>query len=167
MFIGLWLSFCVAAFFAIIRLYKFLTISIFKLLAFAIDYFVIVFYAIYYFHSAVTVKVVSGNWIYLVNAFVGLGTIVLYTVLMIFLYENFRVISNILNLFMAFVGVTIALPFTIGLLSPFLEMFIDGFKYNGEIILSNNHTTNLILVNLLYGLVAIPVWRYRMNKLEG
>ena len=71
-----------------------------------------------------------------------------------------------LNLFIALVGTSIAVPFAIGLLSPVIQIFITGFTFNGDIILSQNHMLSLFFKYLLFGIVALPVWRYRMSKLE-
>ena len=166
MLIGIWLGLCIAIFMTIIYLFKTMTITIFKLLAFAIDYFVLVFYAIYYFNSAITVKVVSGNWIYLINTFVGLVTVLLYTLLIKLINEKFPTMSTLLNFVMAFIGVTIAVPFAIGLIAPIIGIFKPGFAFNGDIILSQNHMMNLIYTNLLFVAISLPIWKYRMKKLN-
>ncbi|NLP33728.1 MAG: hypothetical protein GX359_00845 [Clostridiales bacterium] len=166
MLIGLWLGLCAAIFMMFVYFFKTMTITVFKVLAFAIDYFVLVFYAVYYFNEAVTTKLVSGNWIYLVNTFIGLVTIFLYTMLIQLINEKVPAISTLLNLVMAFIGVTIAVPFTISLIAPIIGIFKPGFTFNGDIILSHNHIKNLIYTNLLFAVITIPVWQYRMNKLN-
>ncbi|MDD2493557.1 MAG: hypothetical protein PHE29_00005 [Tissierellia bacterium] len=67
---------------------------------------------------------------------------------------------------MAFVGVSIAVLFAIGLLSPVIQIFIHGFTFNGNIVLSQNHMLSLFLKYMIFGLIELPVWRYKINKLE-
>ena len=75
-------------------------------------------------------------------------------------------VSNILNLIITFIGVGIALPFTIGLLTPIIQIFNKGFIFNGDIILSQNHMLGLFLKYMILGIITLPIWRYRMSKLE-
>ena len=157
---------CAAIFMMFVYFYKAMTITIFKVLAFAIDYFVIVFYSVYYFHSGITTKFATGKEeVYFVNALVGLATILLYTLLIKILHKYFPTISSLLNLIMAFIGVSIAVPFTIGLLSPIIEIFKPDFTFNGDIIISQNHVRNLVYKNILFALIALPAWQHRMERL--
>ncbi len=176
MFIGLFIGFCIIAFSLVVWLYKTMTISVFKLLAFGIDYFVLVFYAIYFFHPYVAVKIASGNWIYALDVLCGIITILLYTVLLSFLTQAFPNISSALNLFMAFIGVMIALPFTLSLIIPIIQVFNKSFgEYLDKISLAQNHMLNLsqshmlniFLTYLIFGIIALPIWRYRVDKLNG
>ena len=61
---------------------------------------------------------------------------------------------------------SIAVPFAIGLLSPVIQIFITDFTFNGDVVLSQNHMLNLFLKYMIFGLITLPVWRYRINKLE-
>ena len=61
---------------------------------------------------------------------------------------------------------SIAVPFAIGLLSPVIQIFITDFTFNGDIILSQNHMLSLFFKYMIFGLITLPIWRYRMNKLE-
>jgi galactitol-specific phosphotransferase system IIC component len=103
---------------------------------------------------------------YLLDAGAGILAIIIYGLLILFINDTFPMVSNALNLFIAFVGVSIAVPFAIGLLSPVIQIFIHGFTFNGDIILSQNHMLSLFFKYMIFGLITLPIWRYRMNKLE-
>lgn len=135
-------------------------------MAFGIDFFIILFYTIYFFHPYVATKLVEGKLQYLLDAGAGILAVILYGLLILFINDAFPRINNILNLIITFIGVGIALPFTIGLLTPVIQIFNNGFTFNGDIILSQNHMLNLFLKYIILGIIALPIWRYRMNKLE-
>jgi len=166
MLIGLFVGICLTIAILFVKLYKNITLFSFKTLAFGVDFFVIFFYSIYFFHPNISVKLVDGKLQYLLNAGVGILAILLYGLLILFINDTFPMISNALNLFMAFVGVSIAVPFAIGLLSPVIQIFIHGFTFNGDIVLSQNHMLSLFLKYMIFGLITLHVWRYRMSKLE-
>ena len=166
MLIGLFIGICLTITILFVKLYKNITLFSFKTLAFGVDFFVIFFYSIYFFHPNVSVKLVDGKLQYLLNAGVGILAILMYGLLILFINDTFPTISNALNLFIAFVGVSVAVPFAIGLLSPVIQIFIHGFTFNGDIVLSQNHMLSLFLKYMVFGLIALPVWRYRISKLE-
>ncbi|NLD16778.1 MAG: hypothetical protein GX666_04250 [Tissierellia bacterium] len=164
--IGLFIGICLTIAILFVKLYKNITLFSFKTLAFEVDFFVIFFYSIYFFHPNVSVKLVDGKLQYLLNAGIGILAILMYGLLILFINDTFPVISNALNLFIAFVGVSIAVPFAIGLLSPVIQIFIHDFTFNGDIILSQNHMLSLFLKYMIFGLITLPIWRYRISKLE-
>ena len=164
--IGLFIGICLIILVLFINLYKNITLLSFKTMAFGIDFFVILFYTIYFFHPNIAARLVEGKLQYLLDAVAGILAIVLYGLLILFINDTLPKVSNILNLFITFIGVGIALPFTIGLLTPVIQIFIKGFTFNGEIILSQNHMLSLFLKYLMLGIITLPVWRYRMSKLE-
>ena len=166
MLIGLFIGICLTITILFVKLYKNITLFSFKTLAFGVDFFVIFFYSIYFFHPNVSVKLVDGKLQYLLNAGVGILAILMYGLLILFINDTFPTISNDLNLFIAFVGVSVAVPFAIGLLSPVIQIFIHGFTFNGDIVLSQNHMLSLFLKYMIFGLIELPVWRYKINKLE-
>ena len=166
MLIGLFIGICLTITILFVKLYKNITLFSFKTLAFGVDFFVIFFYSIYFFHPNVSVKLVDGKLQYLLNAGVGILAILMYGLLILFINDTFPMFSNALNLFIAFVGVSIAVPFAIGLLSPVIQIFIQGFTFNGDIILSQNHMLSLFLKYIIFGLITLPVWRYRVSKFE-
>lgn len=149
-----------------IKLYKNITLLSFKTMAFGIDFFVILFYTIYFFHPNIATKLVEGKLQYLLDAGAGILAVILYGLLILFINDTFPRVSNILNLIVTFIGVGIALPFTIGLLTPVIQIFLHGFTFNGDIILSQNRMLSLFLKYVVFGIIALPVWRYRMSKLE-
>ncbi len=164
--IGLFIGICLIILVLFIKLYKNITLISFKTIAFGIDFFVILFYTIYFFHPNVAVKLVEGKLQYLLDAGAGILSVILYGLLVLFINDAFPRISNILNLIISFIGVGIALPFTIGLLTPVIQIFNNGFTFNGDIILSQNHMLNLFLKYMTLGIIALPIWIYRMSKLE-
>ena len=166
MLIGLFIGICLTIAILFMKLYKNITLFSFKTLAFGVDFFIVFFYSIYFFHPNVSVKLVEGKLQYLLNAGIGILAILIYGLLILFINDTFPMISNALNLFIAFVGVSIAVPFAIGLLSPVIQIFIHGFTFNGDIVLSQNHMLSLFLKYMVFGLIALPVWRYRISKLE-
>lgn len=103
---------------------------------------------------------------YLLDAGAGILAVILYGLLILFINDVCPRISNILNLIITFIGVGIALPFTIGLLTPIIQIFNKGFIFNGDIILSQNHMLGLFLKYMILGIITLPIWRYRMSKLE-
>ena len=131
MFIGLFLGICLTILVLFIKLYKNITLFSFKTMAFGIDFFVILFYSIYFFHPNVATKLVEGKLQYLLDAGVGILAVILYGLLILFINDTFPRVSNILNLFITFVGVGIAVPFTIGLLTPVIQFFHQSFTFNG------------------------------------
>lgn len=166
MMIGLFLGICLTILVLFIKLYKNITLFSFKTMAFGIDFFVILFYTIYFFHPNIAARLVGGKLQYLLDAGAGILIIILYGFLILFINDTFPRISNMLNFLITFIGVGIALPFTIGLLTPIIQIFIKGFTFNGEIILSQNHMLSLFLKYMVFGIITLPVWRYRMSKLE-
>ena len=103
---------------------------------------------------------------YLLDAGVGVLAILIYGLLILFINDTFPLISKALNLFIAFIGVCIAVPFAIGLLTPVIQIFIHGFTFNRDIVLSQNHMLSLFLKYMIFGLITLPIWRYRISKLE-
>ena len=166
MLIGLFVGICLTIAILFVKLYKNITLFSFKTLAFGVDFFVIFFYSIYFFHPNVSVKLVDGKMQYLLDVGVGILAILIYGLLILFINDTFPMISNALNLFIAFVGVSMAVPFAIGLLSPIVQIFIHDFTFNGDIVLSQNHMLSLFLKYMIFGLITLPIWRYRMRKLE-
>lgn len=166
MLIGLFVGICLTIAILFVKLYKNITLFSFKTLAFGVDFFVIFFYSIYFFHPNVSVKLVDGKMQYLLDVGVGILAILIYGLLILFINDTFPMISNALNLFIAFVGVSMAVPFAIGLLSPIVQIFIHDFTFNGDIVLSQNHMLSLFLKYMIFGLITLPIWRYRMSKLE-
>mgnify|MGYP003622806495 FL=1 len=166
MLIGLFIGICLTIAILFVKLYKNITLFSFKTLAFGVDFFVIFFYSIYFFHPNVSVKLVDGKMQYLLDVGVWILAILIYGLLILFINDTFPMISNALNLFIAFVGVSMAVPFAIGLLSPIVQIFIHDFTFNGDIVLSQNHMLSLFLKYMIFGLITLPIWRYRMSKLE-
>ena len=166
MFIGLFLGICLTIAILFVKLYKNITLFSFKTLAFGVDFFLIFFYSIYFFHPHVAVKLFDSKLQYLLDIAIGILAILIYGLVILSINDSFPTISSMLNLFIALVGTSIAVPFAIGLLSPIIQIFITGFTFNGDIVLSQNHMLSLFLKYLLFGIVALPVWRYRMSKLE-
>lgn len=164
--IGLFIGICLIILVLFINLYKNITLLSFKTMAFGIDFFVILFYTIYFFHPNIAAKLVEGKLQYLLDAGAGILAIIAYGLLILFINDTFPKVSNILNLFITFIGVGIALPFTIGLLTPVIQIFNKGFIFNGDIILSQNYMLNLFLKYMTLGIITLPIWRYRMSKLE-
>ena len=166
MLIGLFIGICLTIAILFVKLYKNITLFSFKTLAFGVDFFIVFFYSIYFFHPNVSVKLIEGKLQYLLNAGIGILAILLYGLLILFINDTFPMISNALNLFIAFVGVSIAAPFFIGLLTPVIQIFIHGFIFNGDIVLSQNHMLSLFIKYMIFGLITLPIWRYRISKLE-
>jgi len=166
MLIGLFIGICLTIAILFVKLYKNINLFSFKTLAFGVDFFIVFFYSIYFFHPNVSVKLVEGKLQYLLNAGVGILAILLYGLLILFINDTFPMISNALNLFIAFVGVSIAVPFAIELLTPVIQIFIHGFIFNGDIVLSQNHMLSLFIKYMIFGLITLPIWRYRISKLE-
>lgn len=164
--IGLFIGICLIILVLFIKLYKNITLLSFKTMAFGIDFFVILFYTIYFFHPNVAAKLVEGKLQYLLDAGAGILAVILYGLLILFINDAFPRVSNILNLIITFIGVGIALPFTIGLLTPVIQVFNKGFTFNGDIVLSHNYMLSLFLKYMILGIITLPVWRYRMSKLE-
>ncbi len=164
--IGLFIGICLIILVLFIKLYKNITLLSFKTMAFGIDFFVILFYTIYFFHPNVAAKLVEGKLQYLLDVGAGILAVILYGLLILFINDVCPRISNILNLIITFIGVGIALPFTIGLLTPIIQIFNKGFIFNGDIILSQNHMLGLFLKYMILGIITLPIWRYSMSKLE-
>ena len=164
--IGLFIGICLIILVLFIKLYKNITLISFKTKAFGIDFFVIIFYTIYFFHPNVAAKLVEGKLQYLLNAGAGIFAVILYGLLILFINDAFPRVSNILNLIITFIGVGIALPFTIGLLTPVIQVFNKGFTFNGDIVLSQNYMLSLFLKYMILGIITLPIWRYRMSKLK-
>lgn len=78
---------------------------------------------IYFLHPNVSVKLVDGTLQYSFDADAGILAVLLYGLLILSINDTFPMIS-------IFVGVSIVVPFVIGL-------------------------------------ITLPVWRYRISKLEG
>ena len=83
--IGLFIGICLIILVLFIKLYKNITLLSFKTMAFGIDFFVILFYTIYFFHPNVAAKLVEGKLQYLLDAGAGILAVILYGLLILFL----------------------------------------------------------------------------------
>ena len=104
-----------------------------------------------------TVKLVEGKLQYLLDVGAGILVVILYGLSILFVNDAFPKASNILNLFITFICVDIALPFIIGLLTPVIQIFNNGFTFNGNIVLSQNHMLNLFLKYMTLRIIALPI----------
>ena len=156
---------------ALIRLgwfiYKTFAISFVKLFTFAIDYVIILMATVEYFNPQVTAKYVTESWVHIMGALACLVFMALYTILIKLFNEKLPVLSKIFNLFVVFVGVTVAVPFALEMLTPIISIFDPKFEFDGDVIIFTNQTLNFIFVNALYALICVPAWKYRMGVLDG
>lgn len=90
MFIGLFIGICLTIAILFMKLYKNITLFSFKTLAFGIDFFVILFYSIYFFHPNLAVKLVDGKMQYLLYAGVGILAMLIYGLLILFINDMDR-----------------------------------------------------------------------------
>ena len=143
-----------------------LIIGGFKLLAFGVDFVVIIFYTLYFFHPHVTAKLLYGNWQYVFDGIFVLLVLAIYIALMIILNTTLPLISNIFNFFISYMGLTVAIPFVFGLITAIFPNFASSWVIDETLIFSYNTTVNFIVKYTLLLILTIPVWQYRMNKLE-
>lgn len=85
MFIGLFIGICLTIAILFIKIYKNITLFSFKTLAFGIDFFVIFFYSIYFFHPNVATRFVDVKIQYLLDAGAGILAIIIYGLLILFI----------------------------------------------------------------------------------
>lgn len=95
--IGLFIGICLIILVLFINLYKNITRLSFKTMAFGIDFFVILFYTIYFFHPNIATKLVEGKLQYLLDAGAGILAIMAYGLLILFINDAFPKLSNILS----------------------------------------------------------------------
>ncbi|WP_249963712.1 hypothetical protein [Histophilus somni] len=67
----------------------------------------------------------------------------------------------------SFVGVSVAIPLAISFATSFINMINSNVKATVHIQLLNNATADKIVYIVIFILLAIPVWKIRMEKLNS
>lgn len=150
-----------------IRVFELIALSSIKITAFTIDFFLIFFFTIYYLHGLISVKISSGNAVCFWNFVFGLVAVVIYGVVILFIHHIFPNVSKELNYVISFVRVSVAIPLAISFATLFIKMINSNVKTTDNIQLLNNATAVKIVYIVIFILLAIPVWKIRMEKLNS
>lgn len=150
-----------------IKFYAFVLLNSVKIMTFVPDMILIVFYTIYFLHGMVSVKISSGNIVYIWDVVFAILAVVNYMFLLVFIHKKLSIVSNILNYIVAYIGISIVVPFLTDLISAFVNSIYPNIKHTTHIMLLNNPIADQVLYQAIYLLLAIWVYRIRMKKLNS
>lgn len=150
-----------------VRVFLFLAKLLFRVGAYALDYFIIFATIIFYFHPWLLSHLHTPVGCYIIDAIVLAALCIGYTRIMIALSEFVPIIFMIINYAIVFIGVQTVFPavFNVGIVAPltFLQMPIQEFN---NIVFDPNPTLHMLYKNLLFIVIAIPVCIKRMAFLS-
>lgn len=152
---------------AAITLFKLIAEYSVKISAYAIDFALVFGLSTYYIHQFVANKIVTGWMVYVLDIGVGILTTLAYGILIVVIHNKLPKISSMLNLVISIVGMSIAFPLALDLISSILKVFGVVQESFTQITLFDNQTGNTILNYGIILILAIPVYRGRMKYLNG
>ena len=152
---------------AAITLFKLIAEYSVKISAYAIDFALVFGPSTYYIHQFVANKMVTGWMVYVLDIGVGILATLAYGILIVFIHNKLPKISSVLNLIISIIGISIAFPLALDLISSILKVFGVVKESFTQITLFENQTGNTILNYGIILILAIPVYRRRMKYLNG
>ena len=152
---------------AAITLFKLIAEYSVKISAYAIDFALVFGLSTYYIHQFVANKIVTGWMVYVLGIGVGILATLAYGILIVVIHNKLPKISSVLNLVISIVGMSIAFPLALDLISSILKVFGVVQESFTQITLFDNQTGNTILNYGIILILAIPVYRGRMKYLNG
>ena len=152
---------------AAITLFKLIAEYSVKISAYAIDFALVFGLSTYYIHQFVPNKMVTGWMVYVLDIGVGILATLAYGILIVFIHNKLPKISSVLNLIISIIGMSIAFPLALDLISSILIVFGVVKESFTQITLFENQTGNTILNYGIILILAIPVYRRRMKYLNN
>ena len=152
---------------AAITLFKLIAEYSVKISAYAIDFALVFGLSAYYIHQLVISKMVTGWMVYVLDIGVGILATLAYGILIVVIHNKLPKISSLLNLVISIIGMSIAFPLALDLISSVLKVFGVVKESFTQINLFSNQTGNTILNYGIILVLAIPVYRGRMKYLNG
>ena len=152
---------------AAITLFKLIAEYSVKISAYAIDFALVFGLSTYYIHQFVPNKMVTGWMVYVLDIGVGILATLAYGILIVVIRNKLPKISSLLNLVISIIGMSIAFPLALDLISSVLKVFGVVKESFTQITLFENQTGNTIVNYGIILVLAIPVYRGRMNYLNG
>lgn len=152
---------------AAITLFKLIAEYSVKISAYAIDFALVFGLSTYYIHQFVPNKMVTGWMVYVLDIGVGILATLAYGILIVFIHNKLPKISSVLNLIISIIGMSIAFPLVLDLISSILIVFGVVKESFTQITLFENQTGNTILNYGIILILAIPVYRRRMKYLNN
>ena len=152
---------------AAITLFKLIAEYSVKISAYAIDFALVFGLSTYYIHQFVANKIVTGWMVYVLGIGVGTLATLAYGILIVVIHNKLPKISSVLNLIISIIGMSIAFPLALDLISSVLKVFGVVKESFTQITLFENQTGNTILNYGIILVLAIPVYRGRMKYLNG
>ena len=110
---------------------------------------------------------VTGWMVYVLDIGVGILATLAYGILIVVIHNKLPKISSLLNLVISIIGMSIAFPLALDLISSVLKVFGVVKESFTQITLFENQTGNTILNYGIILVLAIPVYRGRMKYLNG
>lgn len=153
--------------FAAITLFKLVSIYSVKLSAYALDFLLVFGVSAIYAHQLFINKLVSGWMVYACDIAVALLITLAYGILILIIHNKLPKVSYVLNFFIVLIGVSVAFPLALDLVSSLLKVLgvvKDSFT---QISLFGNQTGNTILNYGIIVILAIPVYLGRMKYLNS
>lgn len=77
-----------------VGIYKLIAISSIKVAVFAIDFFLVFFYTIYYLHGLVSVRISSGNVVYFWDCVFGIIAVAIYSFIILTIHHFFTKMNS-------------------------------------------------------------------------
>ena len=152
---------------AAITLFKLIAEYSVKISAYAVDFALVFGLSAYYVHQFIVNKMVTGWMVYVLDIGVGILTTLAYGILIVVIHNKLPKISSVLNLVISIIGMSIAFPLALDLISSVLKVFGVVKESFTQINLFSNPTGNTILNYGIILILAIPVYRGRMKYLNG
>ena len=152
---------------AAITLFKLIAEYSVKISAYAVDFALVFGLSAYYVHQFIVNKMVTGWMVYVLDIGVGILATLAYGILIVVIHNKLPKISSVLNLVISIVGMSIAFPLALDLISSVLKVFGVVKESFTQINLFSNQTGNTIFNYGIILILAIPVYSGRMKYLNG
>src|SRR5574344_851746 len=137
---------------AAITLFKLIAEYSVKISAYAIDFALVFGLSGYYIHQFVANKIVTGWMVYVLDIGVGILATLAYGILIVVIHNKLPKISSVLNLIISIVGMSIAFPLALDLITSILKVFGVVKESFTQINLFSSQTGNTIFN---YGIILI------------
>lgn len=137
---------------------------ILKVVAFALDYAIILIFGIYFLHNTVSIKISSGNAIYFWDVVFGILIIIIYKFLLIFLKEWIPIVYNIFIYVLSLIASSIVIRWGILFTTLLFQVINKNIKETEHIQLLNNPLADKILYIIFTVILSIFLYQKRTGN---
>lgn len=136
------------------------------LVAFSADLLAIFFIAAWYAHQSFSINIVTGFGVYFWDAVAGVLATVLYLGILFLLYRFIPILCKIVNYIISFLATLSAAAFVVVVVGTFARFFVSLPPVGVRLPLLNDALLNEIANYVVYGMLAIPVYRRRVELMD-